>query len=567
MRKVLKEQSGYFLKNKWFVLMLCISAAAGYAYVLTHGTCGIDDISIDIYFEKGLGVAIGRWPYYLINKVIPVAEYTPFIGDLITVLVLMAAAAAWCMLLRMLMPWEVSIWAYIAFAALFMDYSMNADVFVFYLQNGLGWVHLLSVLSLIAFLYLYRNQVKLGKQILIRGSIIAMLLFAISFYESAANIFLTGIMLVMLIDLFVKKKESPFRGKGFVLAILFAGRYLIYAMVARRVMRSVLMSVFSIPAYTFYRSASSIEWIIKGGIGNIWNNIMDLLAQIYCDYFALAVTYYPILLFVICTIIFLGALAYYCWMRKDGLLLFTGLGAYASMFVLCVIEGNTMAYRACQIFTIFVAMVFFGMVIVLEKSQKWTRICGGGALIFAMLYSVYDINQWFALDYEKTEYEMKVIDQIAAELNSGKYNVADKPLVVVGDFELPEEIYDKYCMKDTDFGWAIVKSAAEAAGRDAEDKYCYGQNDSSMIDWSVHAFAMHYGYNVPIRQFFEYRGHQFNWADAETVKQVFDAYYPLDWDYYSYTYIENYQENYGGAAEYPEAGYIEEAEDCIIIRL
>lgn len=227
MLKELKEQSYYFLKNAWFVFMLLVSAVGGYGYVLTHGTCGIDDISIDLYFEMGIGVAIGRWPYYLINKVLPVAEYTPFIGDFITVILLMLAAVAWCVLLRMLIPQKISIWAYIAFAVLFMDYSMNADIFVFYLQNGLGWVHLFSVLSLIAFLYIYKNQVKMGSQILIRIGIIVMLTLAISFYESAANIFLTGIMLVMLINLCVEKEKACFRGKGFITAIFFAGRYLV----------------------------------------------------------------------------------------------------------------------------------------------------------------------------------------------------------------------------------------------------------------------------------------------------------------------------------------------------
>ncbi len=567
MLKELKEQSRFFLKNKWFVLMLCISAVAGYTYLFTHGTCGIDDISIDLYFGRGMGVAIGRWPYYLINKIIPIAEYTPFIGDFVTVLVLMVAAVAWCALLRMLIPQEITIWAYIVFCAMFMDYSMNADVFVFYLQNGLGWVHLFAVLSLIAFLYLYRNQVALKKQILIRCGVLVMLTLAISFYESAASIFLSGIMVVMLIDLFVKKQESSFRGKQFVMAIFFAARYLVYAMAARRVVRAILMRVFSIPAYTFYRSVSSIEWLTKGGIQNIWKNISTLLARIFCDYFAMGAVYYPILIFTICSLIFIGALIYFCWKRKDGLMLLTGLGTYVSMFVLCLIEGDTMAYRACQIFVIFVALVFFAGTIALEKMKKWPRVCGSVVITLAVLYSVYDMNQWFALDYEKTEYEMQVIDQIAADLNNGAYNVQEKPLVVVGDFELPDEIYQQYCILDTDFRWEFVKACVENAGRKVEEEYCYAQNYSSVIDWSVQAFAMYAGYNRPIRQLFEYRGYQFEWADAETMKQAFNTYYPLDWEIYEGMGIETYKETYGDATQFPEGGYIEETEDCIIIRL
>lgn len=543
-----------------FFVALCVIALAGYGYVFTHGTCGIDDISIDLYFEKGIGAAIGRWPYYLINKVLPIAEYTPFIGDFITVLLLLLSVVIWCALLHSLIPEKLSVWAYIVFAAMFMNYSMNADVFVFYLQNGLGWVHLFSVLSLAAFLYLYKRAPKVKKQIALRIATALMLTLAISFYESAANLFLSGVFLIMLIDLFVQKEMSCFRGRKFIGALFFTARYLLYAMAARRIIRALIMRIFSIPAYTFYRSAASIEWIKKG-------DIKKFLAQIFCDYFAASAVYYPIFLFLLCSVVFAVLLLYFTWRRKDWLFGLTGIGLYLSLFSLCVIQGASMEYRACQVFTVFVAFLFFLITGFLSGGKKQVKLCGGVIIACAVLYSTYDLNRWFMLDYEKTEYELGVIDEIAAELNSGKYNIEEKPLVIVGEFKLPDEIYDRYCVKDTDYGWNVVKYAAEAAGREIDDKYAYGQNDRSMIDWSVHAFAMHCGYNVPIRQFFEYRGHKFLWADAETAKRVFQTYYPLDWEYYSYTYIENYTENYNGAAEYPQEGYIEETADCIIVRL
>ena len=70
--KEFKQHVEYFLKNKLFMICLVLTAVVGYGYVLFHGTCGIDDVSIDLYFKVGIGVAIGRWPYYLINKIIPI---------------------------------------------------------------------------------------------------------------------------------------------------------------------------------------------------------------------------------------------------------------------------------------------------------------------------------------------------------------------------------------------------------------------------------------------------------------------------------------------------------------
>ena len=569
--KEFKRQVGFFLKNKLFMLFLVLAAVAGYGYVLTHGTCGIDDISIDLYFDVGIGVAIGRWPYYLINKIIPIAQYTPFIGDFMTVILLMISAVVWCALMRTIVGEKISIWCYIVFAFLFMNYSMNADVFVFYLQNGLGWLHLFVALSLVLFWNLYAKRIGVVKQVIIRAFVIILLTVAISFYESAANLFLTGLFCVIFIELWKNRERAVFRGKKFAMALVFATRYLVYAMIVRRIMRAVIMRLFGILPYSFYRSVSSLEWITKGGVGRIGANVSEFLANIYCDYFAVGVAYYPIFLFVICSVLFFAALCYVAVRMRDGLLFICGLGAYLSLYVLSMISGAAMEYRACQNFTLFVALVFAGIMAWVMSGKKSLQICVVIGVCVALLYSVYDMNRWFMLDYEKTEYEMQVIDQIAEELSSGKYDIAEKPLVVVGDFVLPSEIYDKYCITSEDFGWEIVKTAVINAyysdGRVKDGRYCYGQNQSSIIDWSVHAFAMYTGYNVPIQQLFEYRGYEFQWADAQLAKDVFEIYYPLDWDYYSYTYIENYEENYLGKAQYPENGYIEEFSDYIVIRL
>lgn len=566
--KEIKTQSMYFLKNPLYMCGLLLSAVLGYGYVLTHGTCGIDDISIDLYFENGIGVAIGRWPYYLVNKIIPIAEYTPFIWDFVTVLLYMISAITICVLFRMLIKEEVPVWAYLVFSVFFLNYSMGAEVFVFYLQNGLGWVWLFSILSLIIFFYLYKCKVDLKRQLLLRVAVIVMLTIAISFYESAAGVFLTGGLLVMLIDLHEEKKESSFRGIRFIGSLFFMARYLVYAMIARRIIRAVIMRVFSIAPYVFYRSAGSIEWLTKGGIKGAFEAIGTLLAQIYRDYFVMSVAYYPVLLFVICSILFLVYLFYCTWKKKDGMLLLTGIGVYVSLFILSFIEGEVMTYRAGQAFALFVAFIFFVLSIWIEKRQKWIKIAGMSLLALGAVILTVDINKWFVLDYDKTEYEMSVIDEIAEELSSGKYAIDEKPLVFVGDFELPEELMDRYSINEGEFGWNAVKAAAERSKLNMEDEYTFLQNSRSVLDWSVHAFAMSCGYNLPIRQLFEYRGYdKFLWAEDDMIKEVFDKYYPLDKDYYSYTGEAIYAETYGEMEQYPYEGYIEELENCIVIKL
>ena len=64
----LKRQIEYFLKNKIYMASLIIAAIAGYGYEITHSSLGIDDVCIGLYFDDGLGVSIGRWPFYVTIK-------------------------------------------------------------------------------------------------------------------------------------------------------------------------------------------------------------------------------------------------------------------------------------------------------------------------------------------------------------------------------------------------------------------------------------------------------------------------------------------------------------------
>lgn len=567
MYKKIIENCKYFFSNRIYVFFLLFSMVLGYGYLLTHGTCGIDDISIDLYFEKGMGVAIGRWPYYLVNKIIPIAKYTPFYGDLVTILVLVLSATLWCALLQIIFGDELHILCYCIYSSLFLLYPMNADIFVFYLQNGLGWLHLFSILALISFYYIFKEKLDFIKQLWSRIVIIITLTIAISFYESAANIFLTGGLLIVLLDLYIKKDCSVFRGKNYFKMLFFLARYLVYAMIARRMVRAIIMRLFGITAYTFYRSPMSVTWLLKGGVGQIWTNIKMLLFAIYRDYFAMAVIYWPALLFVLASVIFFLCLLKKSVKVQDIVLFLTGVLVYFSVFAICAIEGTTMKYRACQIFSVFVALIAALFFAEIKKHNRLTQFVGMFVYFIVIIISAVDMTRWFMLDYQKTEYEMHVIDQIGGELFSGKYNVEEKPVIFVGDYQLPQDIYEKYCIDENSFGWSIVKSAVENAGMKVENSYAFAQNNSSIIDWSVRAFAMYSGYNVPIRQLFSYRGYMLKEPEQEMIKEAFSNYYSLDWEYYSYSLEEAYTELYDERDAYPNEGYIIELDEYIVILL
>ena len=90
----------FFLKNKAYMAFLSLTAVLSYGFLVTHQTVGIDDTPYAYYFEEGLNAIVGRWFLYLANKVFHVSDFSPFMTDLVGVLILMAAAVVWCCLLR-----------------------------------------------------------------------------------------------------------------------------------------------------------------------------------------------------------------------------------------------------------------------------------------------------------------------------------------------------------------------------------------------------------------------------------------------------------------------------------
>ena len=81
--------------NRLYMGILLLTAVCAYGYKVTNVTIGIDDTPSLYYFEEGLIAIVGRWVLFLLNKVISLAEFAPFVTDFAAVLLLIAAAIVW----------------------------------------------------------------------------------------------------------------------------------------------------------------------------------------------------------------------------------------------------------------------------------------------------------------------------------------------------------------------------------------------------------------------------------------------------------------------------------------
>lgn len=149
--KKLWEEFQYFFQQKIYVIILCLTAICGYGFEMTHPSIGIDDTAVSLYLEDGLEVVMGRWFIYLINKIFHLSDFSPFMMELIGVILLCISATLFCVLFRRIFGRKVGLTGYIIFSCIFISNPIISEVYVYYYHDGVDIGYVFSALALICF--------------------------------------------------------------------------------------------------------------------------------------------------------------------------------------------------------------------------------------------------------------------------------------------------------------------------------------------------------------------------------------------------------------------------------
>ena len=124
MEKVMQKWKSYgkhFQQNRLYMGILLLTAVCAYGYKVTNATIGIDDTPSLYYFEEGLIAIVGRWVLFLLNKVVSLAEFVPFVTDFAAVVILVLAAVVWSALFYSVLGEKVPTAGYAFFGAVFLS--------------------------------------------------------------------------------------------------------------------------------------------------------------------------------------------------------------------------------------------------------------------------------------------------------------------------------------------------------------------------------------------------------------------------------------------------------------
>ena len=151
MEKVMQKWKSYgkhFQQNRLYMGILLLTTMCAYGYKVTNATIGIDDTPSLYYFEEGLIAIVGRWVLFLLNKVVSLAEFVPFVTDFAAVVILVLAAVVWSALFYSVLGEKVPTAGYAFFGAVFLSSPLISEVFTYFLHNGIAIGYLCCGISL-----------------------------------------------------------------------------------------------------------------------------------------------------------------------------------------------------------------------------------------------------------------------------------------------------------------------------------------------------------------------------------------------------------------------------------
>lgn len=426
------------------MIMLCLTAVCSYGFKVTHITIGIDDTPYAYYFEEGLIAIVGRWVLFLLNKVLHIAEFAPFLTDFVAVLILMLAVTVWAALFHRILGERVSGYGYVFFACISLSSPLISEVFTYFLHNGIAIGYLSCGISLCCFCegsIRWRvgdaGREEKRKWIGLWSPFLASVVFlwiALGCYESFMVVWLLGICLLLLAQCFVGMRKGVFK------SLLVAAGVAIAALVLRSVMIVLVTKLFGLEYLkeeAVQRSITEMAaWLFEPGAVS---EFAMVLKRVFVMYGVFAYAYYPIKIFLLASVVIVCFGIWRTIRQKDGWILLLTIGSFVVSFLLVVIEGKATLYRSAQFLPI---LCGYGALLVAYALNGQRKRIFHRLLIVVLCVILWnqcvDMNRWFYLDYQKYEHSKECVKQIAYELEKN-FDTA-KPVIFTNTYEVPKSI-------------------------------------------------------------------------------------------------------------------------------
>lgn len=561
-------------ENRLYMGILLLTAVCAYGYKVTNVTIGIDDTPSLYYFEEGLIAIVGRWVLFLLNKVISLAEFVPFVTDFAAVLLLIAAAIVWSALFYSVFGEKIPVVGYAFFAAVFVSCPLISEVFTYFLHNGIAIGYLSCAVSL-CFMREWQSSIRkqrkgsgLGEKLFCPAvtklaAAAVFLWIAMGCYESFMILWLAGLLLLLLSErICLGTKRTARTGERGVFGTLAGGAL---AALAAVLLRSLMIVVLTKAFRLEYLQGEAVQrsvtemlgWMVQPGA---FGELAMILKRTFVLYGVFAYAYLPIRIFVLSAVVITVVTLVRVIRGRDVWALILLPAAYLAAFSLLFIEGKATLYRSAQFVPVFCgygALLFAYIIYELTGSPGrgvHRKLCLGmrgiavAVLVVITWNQCMDMTKWFYIDKQKYDAAVKTVDQIALDLE--RDFDTSKPVIFTGNYEIPYSIVKDAYVSYGDRKYYKMKRLTDLIDPDLLDKYNRGSKGVwvaqtpalSVIDWGRYAFDS----DAELVRFFEMHGYRLvACGDIDRYAEAEEASLELP--------------------EYPQDGYIVDKGDYIIV--
>ncbi len=550
---------GQLMRNKTFRIPLLITLLCSYGFFVTHYAVGIDDTAMGRYFTEGLAPVEGRWVIFLLNKIIPLITFTPFLTDFLGVLFLTVFAVMFCAIWSILSDGRMKPWMLSLVACLIVSNPISSEVFVYYLHNGVGIGYCITLFAA-CLLCGYALDIRLNKWYRVLEAAI-LLTISIGLYESFEVVFAILTLGILLLTMWYKRDSVSCKRFCFVIVTM------LLVMVLAIVLRSLVVD--GIAALWGFEKGQErsvyLGWMLKSGaIATIRSYLQYILLLFGLN----GIFYVGIRFYVISEIVLLVFFVVESIKQRNIKMLIAVFMLEVIPWSLVFVTGRVPLYRSCQYIPVMVGMA--GGVILQfcgEIKDNSKEISGphirmvlrrGGQIVLGITLGIviytqsFDSNRWYYLDYLKYQDDVKTCDAIYNVLRS-KYS-ADKPVVFLGMHETSTEVVRQtqaaYESKEYQiFHWFAQRWVDPSVLEPYENDtgYKYGQSAaSSTLAWALSSFG---DGDAELHRFMQMLGYDLMQGDATVVAQAVE------------------KNNQIKLPSWPQDGCILETEDYIIVNI
>ncbi len=549
--KKLGNEISFFLSNKIYMIIVSLTAISAYGFAITHQTIGIDDTAIPLYFKEGLAPAVGRWCIYILNKVIKLDSFLPWMTELLSIVIFIISVTIWCVLLFRIVGRKVSIWGYAMFSALFLSCPLISELYVYYLHNGICTAYGTTAISLFLTLEAMNKTNTLQKTVKNVCGAALFLTISLGFYESFIVVYAIGALLIYFLVRLQKSDEQHIYDSGLIKWGIGVACSTVISIFLRMLILATIRYVFdiSIPE-NFNVTFRSVFGMVNQPLAEYYMAIKKFGVMYYLNAFC----YLPITVLVIGMIVLALLGIIFSIRKKDFILTLIIVIVPIVPLAMVIVEGYATHYRASQYVPLIGAFAVFLIFWTCShvKIPKWISNVGIFFLVALLWNQCADMNRWFYSDYLKYEDAKNTMNIIAYELEKS-YDLS-KPIVFKGGYLVPYDIAKESYLAYATPNYRMIKLVGDLVDNHLIEKFnteyggAYGFAETpfhSTVQWGITAFD---GTSGQLEEFWKMHGH--NISVEKDLEKIDEA-----------------SQKREGMPAFPKDGYIKECEEYIIVNL